>query len=64
MMSGSPEVVIAEMGNRIAELERLAMQSDQREQELRRSEQELRTRVEEVTRVVIMNQGGNQSGGG
>jgi hypothetical protein len=32
MMNGCSEVVIAEMGNRIAELERLAMQSNQREQ--------------------------------
>ena len=42
MMNGSPEAVITEMGNRIAELERLAIQSNQREQELRRHEQELR----------------------
>ena len=62
LRNGSPEVVVAEMGNRIAERERLAMQSNQLEQELRRNAQELRTRVDEVTRVVIRNQGGNQAG--
>ena len=36
----------------------------EREQELRRSEQGLRTRVDEVIRVVIRNHGGNQGGGG
>ena len=40
------------------------MQSNQREQELRSSEQELRNRVDEVIRVVIRSQGGNQGGGG
>ena len=63
-MNGSPEAVIAEMGSRIAELERLVDQSNQREQELRRNEQELRNRVDEMARVVIRNQGGNQGGGG
>ena len=42
MMNGNPEAVITEMGNRIAELERLAIQSNQRKQELRRNAQELR----------------------
>ena len=63
-MNGNPEAVITEMGNRIAELERLAIQSNQREQEFRRNELELRSRVDEMARAVIRNQGGNQGGGG
>ena len=64
MINGSPEAVITEMGSRIADLERFTIQSIQREQELRRNEQELRNRVDEMARVVIRNQGGNQAGGG
>ena len=57
-MNGTPEELITDMGNRIMELERLAMQSNQREQELRRNAQELRGRVDEVTRMLMRNQGG------
>ena len=56
-MKGSPQAVITEMGNRIAELERLAIQSNQREQELRSNEQELRLRVAVMARTVMRNQG-------
>ena len=63
-MNGNPEALITEMGNRIAELEKLVIQSNQREQELRRNELELRSRVDEMACAVIRNQGGNQGGGG
>ncbi len=41
MMSGSPDEVLRDMGNRIVELERLAILSDQRERELRNITEEL-----------------------
>jgi hypothetical protein len=49
MMNGTPDDIVVDFGNRIAELERLAIQSSQREQELR-------ARLEEVTRAIIRNQ--------
>ena len=41
MMGGNPDEILRDMGNRIVELERLAILSDQREKEFRNKTEEL-----------------------
>ena len=50
-MNANPDEVVADFGNRVVELERLALQSNQREQELR-------GRIDDMVRAVLRNQGG------